>query len=220
VLSRQNSRRIGWVDACRSHLRRITVRLRSPRIEPLQREHWNDAQRKVLEPFAQRNQLFNIYSTLGQNPDALTAFLAWGSYVLRRASLPARERELVILRVGYLCRAGYEWAQHSRLGKQVGLTASEVERIKCGSAAADWSDADRTLLVAAEELQHNHFIDDATWQALRCLFTEQQCMDLVFVVGHYTQVCMILNTFGIQLDTDLTADPDLQSFASNPSATR
>jgi hypothetical protein len=35
-------------------------------------------------------------------------------------------------------------------------------------------------------------------------------MDLVFIVGHYTQVSMILNTFGIQLDPDLVADPDLQ----------
>jgi alkylhydroperoxidase family enzyme len=189
------------------------MRLLSPRIAPLPPDQWDDAQRKVLEPFAQRDQLFNIYTTLGHNPDALTAFLAWGSYVLRRSSLPARARELVILRVGYLCRSGYEWAQHSRLGKQVGLTDVELQRVKLGSQSTDWNSADRLLLVAVEELHRDHFIADATWEALRRQLSQQQCMDLVFVVGHYTQVCMILNTFGIQLDGNLNADPDLQRFA-------
>jgi hypothetical protein len=40
-------------------------------------------------------------------------------------------------------------------------------------------------------------------------------MDLVFVVGHYTQVCMILNTFGIQLDAGLSADADLRHMQNN-----
>jgi 4-carboxymuconolactone decarboxylase len=189
------------------------MRLPSPRIEPLQPDQWDDAQRKVLEPFAQRKQLFNIYTTLGRNPDALTAFLAWGSYVLRRSSLPARERELVILRIGYLCKAGYEWAQHSRLGKQVGLTATVLERIKIGPNSADWNHADRTLLTATDELHRDYFVADSTWQSLSDVFDERQRMDFVFVVGHYTQVCMMLNTFGIQLDADLEVDPDLERFA-------
>ena len=41
-------------------------------------------------------------------------------------------------------------------------------------------------------------------------FSERQLMDIVFVVGHYTQVCMLLNTFGVQLDPVLRADPDFE----------
>jgi alkylhydroperoxidase family enzyme len=186
------------------------MRLNAPRITPVQSDHWNDEQRKVLEPFAARKQLFNIYTTLGHNPDALTAFLAWGSYVLRRSSLDPRQRELVILRIGYLCRAGYEWAQHSRLSKRVGVTDAELARLKIGPEAPDWSAVERVLLVATDELHRDHFVTDVTWQLLRENFNQQQCMDLVFIVGHYTQVSMILNTFGIQLDPDLVADPDLQ----------
>jgi 4-carboxymuconolactone decarboxylase len=188
------------------------MRLTTPRIAPVPQERWDDAQRQALEPFAQRNQLFNLYTTLGHNPDALSAFLAWGSYVLRRSSLPARERELVILRVGYLCQAGYEWAQHSRLGRQAGLSDAELERIKVGPDSAEWNFQDRILLTATDELHRDYFISNDTWHSLSDVLNEQQRMDLVFVVGHYTQVCMILNTFGIQLDGGLSADPDLQRF--------
>ncbi|HYM34825.1 MAG TPA: carboxymuconolactone decarboxylase family protein [Steroidobacteraceae bacterium] len=184
------------------------MRLHSPRIAPLTLADCDAAQRKVLDPFAQRNQLLNIYTTLAHNPDALSAFLAWGGYVLRRSSLQPRERELVILRIGYLCRAGYEWAQHSRLGKQAGLGDDELARIKIGPIA-EWSEPDRALLLAADELHRDYFVSDDTWKKLRGFLSDTQCMDLVFVVAHYTQVCMILNTFGIQLDAGLVADPDL-----------
>lgn len=184
------------------------MRLTQPRIPPLAEAEWTDEQRAALEPFAKQGRLYNIYSTLGHNPTALQAFLAWGGYVLRRSQLDARARELVILRIGFLCRAGYEWAQHSRLGKQSGLTDLELERIKSGPIAREWSDQDRLLLTAADELHHCYFISDDTWLKLRACFNERQCMDLVFVIGHYTQVCMILNTFGIQLDADLELDKD------------
>ena len=189
------------------------MRLEQPRIPPIKPGDWDDAQRAVLEPFAKQNRLYNIYSTLGHNPTALQAFLAWGGYVLRKTVLVPRARELVILRVGYLCRAGYEWAQHSRLGQQAGLSADELTRIKIGPSADEWSDDDRLLLQATDELHHHYFVSDATWQGLLATLGERSTMDLIFVVGHYTQVCMILNSFGIQLDAGLTLDPDLAQIA-------
>ena len=37
-------------------------------------------------------------------------------------------------------------------------------------------------------------------------------MDVVFTAAQYTQVSMILNTFGVQLDAGMTLDPDLKRF--------
>lgn len=36
-------------------------------------------------------------------------------------------------------------------------------------------------------------------------------MDLVFTAAQYTQVSMILNTFGVQLDEGQTLDPELKA---------
>jgi alkylhydroperoxidase family enzyme len=166
-------------------------------------------QKAFLTSFFGTDTIFNIFRTLARAPEALKRFNQWGSYVLSdRNALPARERELVILRTGYLCGAGYEWAQHEMLGKQLGLTEEEIARIKEGPDAKGWSAADAALLRAADELVGDHFISDAGWEALDGL-TEKQKMDLVFTVGQYTQVSMILNSFGVQLDEWLTLDPDL-----------
>jgi alkylhydroperoxidase family enzyme len=135
--------------------------------------------------------------------------MAWGGYILSDAnSLSPRDRELVILRTGFNWKSGYEWAQHVRIGLDCGLTEAEITRIKKGPGALEWSDNDRALLIATDELTADAFISDATWEALGD-YSEKQRMDLVMTVAQYTQVSMMLNSFGVQLDDDLSPDPDL-----------
>jgi len=188
------------------------MRLSAPRIAPLQDDELTEEQRAALAPMSTGGRPpLNIFRTLARAPKALTRFNEWGAYVLsRRNSLPAREREIVILRVGYLCKSGYEFTQHTRIGLNEGLTPDEIVKIKAG-ADAGWSDADAALIRAADDLVGNHFVSDATWAALTRHFDEKQRMDVVFTAGQYTQVSMFLNTFGVQLDAGQTLDPDLRA---------
>jgi alkylhydroperoxidase family enzyme len=174
------------------------MRLAKARIAPLSDAEMGEEHKEALKDFGPN--LLNIFRTLVRAPKALTRFNAWGGYVLsRRNDLPAREREIVILRVGFLCKSGYEFTQHTRIGLQEGLTADEINRIKQG-AGAGWSAPDAALIRAADELHADQFITDDTWRELARHFSEKQCMDVVFTVGQYTQVSMMLNTFGVQLD--------------------
>ena len=189
------------------------MRLTSPRIAPLADSDLDRDQTDILAPMAATGRVLNIFRTLVNAPKAAKGFLAWGNYVLsRRNDLPARDREIVILRTGYLCKSGYEWTQHVEIGKRDGLTDEEVERIKVGPEDKDWSASDKALLQAADELHHDQFITTATWTALRAHYTDKQCMDVVFTAGQYTQVSMILNSFGVQLDEGQVLDPDLKGF--------
>ena len=194
------------------------MRLTAPRIEPVDLGRLDADQRAALAPFLENDsgkvgggRVLNIFRTLAHAPRALTAFLGWGSYILsRRNALPERDRELVILRTGYNCRSGYEWTQHKRIGLDCDLSEAEIERIKAGPDAEGWSDLDRAMLRATDELTGQHFVTDATWAALAPLGDKGR-MDLVFTVGQYTQVSMILNSFGIQVEEGWEVDPDLRA---------
>lgn len=187
------------------------MRLKAPRVPPLPEAQWTAEQREILAAITMgQGRIYNIFRTQIRLPDATRAFLAWGGYILsRRNDLPPREREIVILRIGYLCRSGYEWAQHERIGLQVGLTAEEIARIKQGPESPGWSQADRALLQATDELHADRFITTPTWAALGAHFTDSQRINLIYTAGQYTQVSMLLNSLGVQLDDDLTLDPDL-----------
>ena len=194
------------------------MRLNAPRIEPVDLDRLDADQRAALAPFLDTDggrggggRVLNIFRTLAHAPRALTAFLGWGSYILsKRNTLSARDRELVILRTGYMCRSGYEWTQHKRIGLECELTETEIERIKAGPDSDGWSAIDRAMLRAVDELVADHFVTDATWAALAPLGDKGR-MDLVFTVGQYTQVSMILNSFGIQVEAGWEVDRDLKA---------
>ena len=104
------------------------MRLTQARIAPLTDDELTDEDRAKLSP--RGTPVLNIFRTMKRAPEALDAFNVWGSYILSdRNALPARERELLVLRTGWLCRSGYEWVQHSRIGLRCGLTREEIDRI-------------------------------------------------------------------------------------------
>jgi 4-carboxymuconolactone decarboxylase len=180
------------------------MKLNKPRLEPLQAEQWSAEVQEILRPIKeQQGEVPNIFKTLAHHPKLMRRWLVFGNHVLFKSTVPARERELVILRIGWLCQAEYEWAQHVRIGRQAGLTAEEIHRIKTGPAAPEWSEQDRLLLQATDELHADAHISDATWQGLSKYYNTQQLMDIVFAVGQYNLVSMALNTLGVQLDEGL-----------------
>lgn len=182
------------------------MRLSQPRVAPLADNDLDDEQREVLAPFG--GCVLNIFRTMARAPKALKRFNLWGGYILSdRNSLAPRERELLILRTGWLCRSGYEWVQHTRIGLQSGLSQEEIDRIKLGPDDPDWSAADAALMRVADDLVRDFFVSDATWTGLGDL-SERQRMDAVFTVGQYTQVSMFLNSFGVQLDEGQVLDGD------------
>ncbi|MBW2281351.1 MAG: carboxymuconolactone decarboxylase family protein [Deltaproteobacteria bacterium] len=182
------------------------MRLSEPRVPTLPRdpEQWDADTREVLAPLTARGpgagRLLNIFATLARHPKLLKRWQVFGNHILSKSTLPERERELVILRVGWLCRAEYEWSQHVVIGKASGLTDEEIERITVGPEAPGWSLLDAALLRAADELRGDAFMSDETWAALSKVYDTQQMMDLVFTVGQYNLVSMALNTLGVQLE--------------------
>ena len=188
------------------------MRTTKARIQPVNLDQLTAEQKEVLAPSIERGRVLNITRTLANAPEAAKGFFAWANYVLsRRNDLPRREREIVILRIGFLCRSGYEWTQHVAIATRAGLTEAEIARIKRGAAAEGWTAPEKALLTAADELHTTQFVSDATWEALRAHFSEKQCMDVVFTAAQYTQVSMMLNAFGVQLEGQ-PLDPDLKGF--------
>ena len=176
------------------------MRLSEPRIPALTAEQWNDTAREIMQPFVETGRDFNVFRTLMNHPDLAKRWLVFATHVLNKSTLPERERELVILRIGHLCNAGYEWKKHADIGRYLGMTEAQIESSRTGPEAPDLPELDRLLLAATDELHGDAFISDATWQGLSAHFSTEQMMDLVFTVGQYNLVSMALNSFGVQHD--------------------
>jgi len=178
------------------------MRLKEPRIPLLHEDQWSEEQQHIFRGQQMRGAVQNIFRTMANHEKLAKRWLVFGNHILSKSTLPARDREILILRIGWLCQSGYEWGQHVIIGKQAGIEDHEFEMIKQG-VDANWSEHDALLIKAADELHQDVFISDATWKGLKKSYSDQQMMDLVFTCGQYTMVSMALNSFGVQLDSDL-----------------
>ncbi len=190
---------------------RMSTRPGTPRVPPLEQDHWDEQVQEIFRPMVGTGTVYNIFKTMAHHPDLFRRWLVFANHVLFKSTVPARERELVILRIGYLCRANYEWTQHVKIGLDAGMSKDEVRRIAQGPDAPGWSERDRLLLTATDELHADACISDATWQGLSAHYTTRQLMDIVFAIGQYNLVSMALNTLGVQLDPELDTALSLEN---------
>lgn len=172
------------------------MRLDEPRVPPLA----DDALDQDTRARFGDGPVLNIFRTLAHHPKLLKRWLVFGNHVLGKSTLPERDRELLILRIGWLCKAEYEWTQHVAIAKRCGLDDADIARIAKGPDAEGLDPFDRVQLRAVDELRADAFLSDATWRALRERYDTQQMIDLIFTVGQYQLVSMALNSLGVQLD--------------------
>jgi len=178
------------------------IRPTSPRVEPLDPAGLDDEVRALVPPGS-----FNIFTTLARHPKLLKRWLVFANHVLAKSTLPERERELAILRVGWRCGAEYEFGQHTVIGRRAGVTDDEVVALTRDLDDGSWSDDDRLLLVAVDELHDDQCLTQQTWDALASRWSEQQVLDLIFTVGQYTLVSMALNSLGVRRDDGIPGFP-------------
>ena len=133
------------------------------------------------------------------HPDLYESISGVSIQLMAQGTLSHRERELVILRVGWLWQAPYEWGEHVRIAKMVGISRDEIEAITQGSSAACWNEHEAALMKAAEELHAGAMVGDATWEVLARAFDDKQLFELLVLIGQFTLVAYFQNSLRFRL---------------------
>ena len=182
----------------------------APRIQPVDVANNTDPELAALLAKAllrDDGQPINIFGTLAHHPKLLDRFNRFGGFLLNKGEVPAREREIVILRVGWRSQSVYEFGQHTIIGERVGLTPGEVVALTREVAAHEWSSDDLALIGLADDLCAHNKVGDATWAQLAKRWNETELVELVICAGFYRLVSGFLNTMGVELDPGVPGWP-------------
>jgi 4-carboxymuconolactone decarboxylase len=175
-----------------------------PRLSPISLADAAPEVRDTLEQFSRLRgddaSVLNVFGTLAHHPKLFRKWLVFANYILLKSTLDPRTRELAVLRVGWRCEAPYEWGQHVVVGRAVGLSDDDIRRVTEGADADGWTPAEAAALRATDELHDRSTITDATWAALGEHFSNEQVLDLVFLVGNYHIVSFALNACRVERD--------------------
>lgn len=173
----------------------------SPRLPPIANP---DAEvQEILEKTlvgTEKGEALAIFRTLAHNPMVLKRFNVLGGGFMSRGVLPARLRELVILRVAWLSGCDYEWGQHAEIALRNGVTKDEVAWIPRALEADYWSAVERAALKTTDRLMAQEEIDDELWARLSQEFDSAALVELILLIGFYRMTADFLKTMRVPLE--------------------
>lgn len=182
----------------------------APRLPPVPDHTADRAQIEIMEKARGHLATVNVIDTVARHPDLLRRWLPFFSHCLHKQSLDLRQRELVILRTGWLAGSAYEWAQHVPIALERKVTPEEIECVTEGPDNPYWHGADKAILETVDALMARFTLNDAEWRRLATNVTPPKALDTIFTVGQYRLVAGLLTGLNVQLDGYLRFPPPLQ----------
>lgn len=177
---------------------------RPERIPGQQPDEWSAATRAEFDATVSisKTRPLHLPAVIAHHPTFLAPYLVWAKAVALEGVLDPRHASILALRAARNCSSEFEWGVHVERATHGGLlTAAEVEALR-GAAAGSWTDLERALIAAADELARDGTVNGPTWDVLAEEFEPAALVEVCLVVGHYTMLSMISNTSGVRGEPD------------------
>lgn len=122
--------------------------------------------------------------------------------------LDERLRELVIMRLGWATAAVYEWTQHWRIARELGMSEAEIVGVRDWQRAGVYGEAEQAVLTAVDETLAAGTLSAET--ARRCqaaLGGVPELLELVAAIGNWRLFSQLLRTLRIPLEAGMEPWP-------------
>lgn len=180
-----------------------------PRLSPVLPDVMSDAQRAMFDAvvggkrgpgmIAPDGGLIGPFNALMRNPELGDRIQRVGEALRFETSLSRRVIEVVTLVVGAHWRAQFEWWAHERLAREAGVSDAVINAIKQGEQPNFEDTSEAVAYDVVTELHGTQRVSDATYARAVDMFGETGVFEIVSLVGYYTLISVVLNTFDIPL---------------------
>jgi alkylhydroperoxidase family enzyme len=178
-----------------------------PRLAPVKSEELTDESRAFLERWTggifRRADSNPVLLTFAHHPKLAEVFSQFNIHLLSTNTLPVKLRQIAIMRTAWICKATYMWSSHLSTSVRCGLQPDIFRPIQMGAEDPYFTEFERTVIRATEDLVRDQKIGESNWNALATQWNPQQLLDFMFTVGAYVTIAGVMRSAGVQRNPDL-----------------
>jgi alkylhydroperoxidase family enzyme len=188
-----------------NRLRQVSLAEATPEIRRIYQLIFNDRD-PVAQPGTATGSPGDYWTTLALVPDILK-MSSDVLFALLQAGrkLKPQHRELAILRTAIVGDCRFEYSQHLKLARQIGISQDKLQAIKSWTTSLKFDEVERAVMAAADEIVARNLVEDATFSALKNHLSDEQIVELFFVVTTYRMHGMMVRALHLEFDNDTTA---------------
>lgn len=144
--------------------------------------------------------VLNVFKVMAHSPELMKAWWSMMTVLFTRLELPARDRELAILRLFQIKGGAYGFAHHARMGAQVGITAEQVAALASHADSALFNERDRLVLRYTDAVTRLDEDASAIAGEVRDAMGERQLVELTFCIANWNLMAHILEPLQIEME--------------------
>ncbi|HWN58172.1 MAG TPA: carboxymuconolactone decarboxylase family protein, partial [Methylomirabilota bacterium] len=99
----------------------------------------------------------------------------------------------------------FEYSQHLKVARLVGVSEDKLAAIKGWVTSDKFTDVERAVMQATDEIVGRNMVEDETFSALKNHLSDEQILELFYVIGLWRMHGMIVRALHLEYDTDTTA---------------
>lgn len=164
-------------------------------VEPGSRPELAEMERQILK---ERGRISTLYKVLLNSAPLVQGWEAMFTAIRNRASLPARPRELAILRIAVLNGAPYEFDAHVPHAQKAGVPDDAIVALRTGTASVVFTPLDRLVLELTDAMTRDIEVPDALFERVRAHFDAEKLVELVATIAAYNMVSRFLVALRIE----------------------
>jgi AhpD family alkylhydroperoxidase len=144
----------------------------------------------------------NVYRALANAENVFTGWMKAGRAALTSPVLPARMREIVILRTAHLMDCPYEIAQHTTAASAAGLGPDEITALASDSHsdAADFSQIERAVVELTTQLLTTRHASAAALDDVYKTLGAEATIEILMVINRWAGLALMLNALEVDID--------------------
>ena len=163
------------------------------------RESLPEDKRPIFDAIAaSRGRVGPPFSLLLNSPEVAGRIAHLGTYLRFETSLSPVDRELAMLTAARECDCEFEWAAHSRIGREAGVREEAIDIVTHRRPLDQLTEREALIVRYGRELLRDHRVSDATFEAARARLGDQGVVDLTATIGYYSMLACALNAFGVE----------------------
>jgi alkylhydroperoxidase family enzyme len=187
-----------------TRLKQVSLAEASPDVRNIYKDFFGDRD-PVAQPGTATGTPGDYWTTFALVPDLLVqARNSLMALLQPNRALEARFRELAILRTGIVGDSRFEYSQHLKVSRMVGIPEEKLQAIKGWATSDKFDPAERAVLAATDELVGRNLVEDATFANLKQHFKDAQILELFYVIGLWRMHGMIVRALHLEYDNDTT----------------
>jgi alkylhydroperoxidase family enzyme len=175
----------------------------SPRLPFVPEEPADPRVQEVFERMRKRWQgapVLHLYRLLGWAPSLIGPWMDFAHALRFKTAVAPLLRELMVVRIGQLAQAEYEWKHHWPAAREAGASEAQLQALEAWQGSSLFDDGQRAVLALAEDTGRGHGASKATMDALKAQLPPEQVVELVVIAGFYAGVSRVANSLQVPLE--------------------